>query len=146
MMLLSQKKKGRKKETKGGGEALGSETRNQTPTLSLSLTHAALTLPSASPLLPPPHAESPATAATSFAGEPRRDHGSPLLATTTPSPPLSSPRTQPVSGTSGGLEAPPTCRNPATHHPHNLFYKLEAKIEPQSASISTKSKTRVSGF
>ena len=53
---------------------------------------------------------------------------------------------RPKTHASSHQKQPPTCRNPATHHPHGLLYKLEARIEPQFASSIAKSRARVSGF
>ena len=114
MMLLSQKKGGKRKQK--GGEAIGPEDRKPNPDpLSLSLTHALSH--SRDPLSPlvPLSSSSRRTASHHRHGHRRRARKGPRRSPARDHHPLSSPRTEPVSGTSGGLEAPPTCRNSANH-------------------------------
>ena len=146
MMLLSQKKR-EEKGNKRGGRLSGLRARNQTPTPSLSLTHAlshsrvslylALSLTGVRP---------PGTAAGQHASPAReRDERFPTHASQPPSPPpIRVHFTQPYTHASPSQNRPSTCRKPTTYLYPSLLYKLEPRIEPQSATSVTNSGPRVS--
>ena len=143
---VSCQKKKKKLEQKGGGALSGLGT-GKTPDphslsnarpLSLPWLPLCLTL-SLSPATPPGAAAGHAS--------PARERGEWSPHIRLPQPKLHHPSSSTSHGQTtqrthafAALISPPMCRNPATHLHPSLLYKLEPKIEPQTASIATQSK------
>ena len=146
MMLVVKKKK--KLEQKGGGHARAEDPKGH-PTLSPSRTLAL----SLTPVTPSqPRSLSLTGDATwrcrrpRVTGERKGRTVPPPRVPATDSATVSRPLRTTSPTRPSHQKTPSTHRKSTTHLAPNLSYKLEPRIEPQSASISSKTKVRVSGF